>query len=95
MNKDDIVFKAIADSTRRVILDELAERNSQTLYELTARLIMKHNINMSRQGITKHLRILEKAELVTSKRKGRYKILIFNDEPIRKISQRWLNTLVE
>lgn len=89
MEKDSI-FKALADPTRRLILDELSERKEQTLYELCARLIMKHNVTMSRQAITKHLSILEEAGLVKSKRKGRYKLLIFNNAPIKKIGERWL-----
>lgn len=89
-SKTDIIFKALADSTRRLILDELSERNEMTLYELTARLIMKHNVSISRQGIAKHLSILEDAGLVFSKRKGKYRVLVFNNEPLKDILKGWI-----
>lgn len=89
MDKDKI-FKALADPTRRLMLDELSERPSQTFFELCARLSMKHKITMSRQAITKHLSILEEAGVVKSERKGRYKLLVFNNAPVRKIGERWL-----
>ena len=87
----DAIFKALADSTRRLILDELSERNELTLYELTARLIMKHNLTISRQGIAKHLSVLEDAGLVESKRKGKYRVLIFNNEPLKNLLEGWIN----
>lgn len=60
MNRDkDAIFKALGESTRRLILDELSERNELTLYELTVRLIMKHDLSISRQAIAKHLSVLE------------------------------------
>ncbi|MBD8025054.1 helix-turn-helix transcriptional regulator [Ureibacillus sp. Re31] len=91
MNRNtDIIFKALADSTRRLILDELSERNEMTLYELTARLIMKHNVSISRQGIAKHLSILEDAGLVFSKRKGKYRVLVFNNEPLKDLLKGWI-----
>ncbi|QDP41583.1 ArsR/SmtB family transcription factor [Radiobacillus deserti] len=91
MNWDkDAIFKALSDSTRRLILDELSERNGLTLYELTARLVMKHNLSISRQAIAKHLTILEAAELVKSKRKGKYRILIFDNEPLRNLLEGWV-----
>ena len=86
----DAVFKALADATRRHMLDELAERPEQTFYELCARLIMKHKISMSRQAMAKHLATLERAGLVRSKRRGRYKVLALDAGPIREISKRWL-----
>ena len=91
----DDIFKALADPTRRLILDELAARRSQTLYELCTRLIMKHKVQMSRQAIVKHLEILESAELVKSERQGRLKFLYFNDAPIRRISERWINRVIQ
>ena len=91
----DEIFRALADPTRRLILDELATRNSQTLYELCTRLIMKHRVQMSRQAIVKHLDILESAELVKSQRQGRLKFLYFNDAPLRKISERWINRVIQ
>ena len=86
----DVVFKALADSTRRLILDELSERNELTLYELTACLIMKHTLNISRQAIAKHLCVLDDAGLVKSKRKGKYRVLIFNNEPLKNLLKGWV-----
>lgn len=86
----DAIFKALADSTRRIILDELSERNELTLYELTARLTMNHNITISRQGIAKHLSILEDAGLLKSERKGKYRIIMFNNEPLKNLLKRWI-----
>jgi len=91
MNENkDAIFKALADPTRRLILDELSQRNELTLYELTARLIMKHNLNISRQAIAKHLSVLDDAGLVKSKRKGKYRVLIFNNEPLKNLLERWV-----
>ncbi len=86
----DLVFKALADPTRRLILDELSERKEQTLYELMARLIMRHEVAISRQAIAKHINVLEKAGLVSSEKRGKYRLLIFNDEPIKTVMNRWL-----
>ncbi|WP_054875581.1 ArsR/SmtB family transcription factor [Oxobacter pfennigii] len=86
----DAIFKALADSTRRLILDELSERNEQTLYELTARLITKHNLNISRQAISKHLSALDDAGLVKSKRKGKYRVLMFDNEPLKNLLKGWI-----
>jgi len=86
----DAIFKALSDSTRRLILDELSERNEVTLYELTVRLITKHNLNISRQAIAKHLSALDDAELVKSKRKGKYRVLIFNNEPLKDLLKGWI-----
>ena len=91
MNWDkDTIFKALGDSNRRLILDELSERNEMTLYELTARLIMKHELSISRQAITKHLNTLEDAGLVLSKRKGKYRVVIFNNEPLKDLLKGWI-----
>lgn len=87
---NDSIFKALADSTRRLILDELSEHNELTLYELTARLIMKHNLNISRQAIAKHLSVLDDAGLVKSKRKGKYRVLFFNNEPLKNLLEGWV-----
>lgn len=88
---EDAVFKALADPTRRLILDELAERPTQTLYELCARLIMKHQIAMSRQAIAKHLSNLEKAGLIHSEHHGKYRVISFENQPIIAITKRWYN----
>lgn len=90
----DEVFKALADPTRRLILDELAERRTQTLYELCVRLTMKHRVAMSRQAIAKHLAVLEDAGLVRASRRGRYKVLTFREGPIRKIAERWVRRVI-
>lgn len=87
----DTIFKALGDSTRRLILDELSDRNELTLYELTARLVMKHNLSISRQAITKHLNLLEDAGLVISERKGKYRVLMFNKEPLKNLLKGWVD----
>ncbi|MBK5445354.1 MULTISPECIES: ArsR/SmtB family transcription factor [unclassified Peribacillus] len=91
MNWDkDSIFKALGDSTRRLILDELSERNEQTLYELTVRLITKHDLSITRQAIAKHLSVLEDAGLVKSKREGKYRVVIFNNEPLKNLLKGWI-----
>lgn len=87
----DAIFKALADSTRRLILDELSDRNELTLYELTVSLIMKYNLAISRQAIAKHLSVLEEAGLIISKRKGKYRVLFFNKEPLKDLLKGWIN----
>jgi DNA-binding transcriptional ArsR family regulator len=84
------VFKALADPTRRHILDELTERNGQTLFEICARLATKHNLGLSRQAISQHLAVLEAAGLVVSRRQGRYKFHDLKTEPLEHIVTRWL-----
>ena len=83
------VFKALADPTRRTILDELAERDGQTLFELCSRLLMKHGIDSTRQAISQHLDVLEAAGLVQVKRDGRYKFHYHDSTPLREITERW------
>jgi DNA-binding transcriptional ArsR family regulator len=83
------VFKALADPTRRAILDELQERNDQTLFELCTRLTMKHGLGSSRQAISQHLEVLEEAGLVTTRRQGRYKFHSLDTSPLRAIGERW------
>ena len=83
------VFKALADPTRRTILDELAERNGQTLFELCSRLLMKHGIDSTRQAISQHLDVLEAAGLVQVKRDGRYKFHYLDSAPLKEITDRW------
>ncbi|KOT62980.1 ArsR/SmtB family transcription factor [Streptomyces rimosus] len=84
------VFKALADPTRRRILDELAERNGQTLFEICARLVTKHGLSLSRQAISQHLAVLESAGLVATRRQGRYKFHDLNTRPLEHIVTRWL-----
>lgn len=85
----DDLYRAIADATRRAILDELVERDGQTLFEICGRLTMKHGINSSRQAISQHLEVLESAGLVIATREGRYKFHWFNGDPLRAMTTRW------
>jgi DNA-binding transcriptional ArsR family regulator len=84
------VFKALADPTRRTILDELTERNGQTLFELCSRLATKHQLGSSRQAISQHLAVLEDAGLVETRKNGRYKFHDLKTEPLESIAARWL-----
>ena len=83
------VFKALADPTRRAILDELQERSGQTLFELCTRLMTRHGLGSSRQAVSQHLEVLEAAGLVRSRREGRYKFLDLDTSPLRTITDRW------
>jgi DNA-binding transcriptional ArsR family regulator len=83
------VFKALADPTRRAILDELQERNGQTLFELCARLIGRHGLGSSRQAVSQHLDVLEAAGLVRTRREGRYKFHDLDTSPLRAVVDRW------
>jgi DNA-binding transcriptional ArsR family regulator len=85
----DEVFKALADPTRRGLLDELFERDGQSLSELEAR------VDMTRFGVMKHLRVLEEAGLVTTQRRGREKLHFLNPVPIRLIHDRWVSKYAE
>ena len=87
---DDDLFKALADSTRRRILDELTERDGQTLFEICSRLSNKYQLGSSRQAISQHLDALEAAGLISTKREGRYKFHFINPGPLKKIAARWL-----
>ncbi|MFD8066180.1 ArsR/SmtB family transcription factor [Streptomyces parvulus] len=84
------VFKALADPTRRRILDELAERDGQSLFEICARLTAKHGLNLSRQAVSQHLAVLETAGLVVPRREGRYKFHDLDTQPLERIVTRWL-----
>ncbi len=86
------VFEALSAPARRAILDELHERNGQTLFELCARLTMKHGLGLTRQAISQHLDVLESAGLVTTKRESRYKFHYINTDPLKAIVERWLKT---
>jgi DNA-binding transcriptional ArsR family regulator len=83
------VFKALADPTRRAILDELQERSGQTLFELCSRLISRHGLSSSRQAVSQHLDVLEAAGLVRTRRAGRYKFHDLDTSPLRAIVDRW------
>jgi len=81
----DAVFKALADTSRRALLDQLHENNGQTLNQLCRHLWM------TRQGITKHLSVLIKAELVVPLWRGREKLHYLNPAPLKQISERWID----
>jgi len=83
------LYRALADPTRRTILDELTERNGQTLFEICTRLTMKHGLGSSRQAISQHLDVLESAGLVKTRRDGRYKFHFIDTSPLRRIAERW------
>ena len=85
----DEVFRALADPTRRQLLDELFARDGQTLTELESRL------PMTRFGVMKHLKVLEEAHLVTTKRRGREKLHFLNPVPIRLVHDRWVSKYAE
>ena len=85
MTDDDRVFKALADPTRRFLLDRLYERDGRTLTELESEL------EMTRFGVMKHLRLLEDAGLVIARRSGREKLHFLNPVPIRLIHDRWID----
>jgi len=85
----DPLFKALADPTRRAILDELTDKNGQTLFEICGRLAMKHGLGSTRQAISQHLAVLEDAGLVSTRREGRYKFHHLDTTPLRSIVERW------
>ena len=84
------VFRALDDETRRLILDELAARDGQTLFEICTLLTTRHGLGSTRQAISQHLAVLEDAGLVVTERRGRLKFHYFNSEPLAAITQRWL-----
>src|ERR1700712_1779769 len=89
MTDDDRVFKALADPTRRLLLDRLFARDGRTLTELESEL------EMTRFGVMKHLRVLEDAELIVTRRSGREKMHFINPVPIRLIHDRWIDKFTE
>ena len=86
---DDRVFRALADPTRRLLLDRLFERDGRTLSELESQ------VEMTRFGVMKHLRLLEEAGLVATRREGREKLHFLNPVPIRLIHDRWIDKYTE
>jgi DNA-binding transcriptional ArsR family regulator len=82
---DDLVFKALADPTRRLLLDRLFGRDGRTLTELESQL------EMTRFGVMKHLKVLEQAGLVVPRKRGREKLHFLNPVPIRQIHDRWID----
>ena len=89
MTDDDLVFRALADPTRRFLLDQLFVRDGRTLTELESEL------EMTRFGVMKHLRVLEEAGLVVPRRQGREKLHFLNPVPIRLIHDRWIDKYAE
>ena len=89
MHDDDRVFKALADPTRRHLLDRLYKRDGRTLSELESEL------EMTRFGVMKHLRVLEDAGLVVTRREGREKLHFLNVVPIRLVHDRWIDKFTE
>jgi len=83
------VYRALADPTRRLILDELLLSDGQTLFEICGRLSMRHGSTSTRQAVSQHLAVLEEAGLVRSHRDGRTKIHHLDTEPLRTIIERW------
>ncbi len=83
------LYRAIADPTRRAIIDELLERDGQTLFEICSRLAMKHRLASSRQAVSQHLDVLEAAGLIRTRREGRYKFHTLHREPLKAIVERW------
>lgn len=83
------IYEALAAPARRAILDELVQRDGQTLFEICTRLAMMHGLAMSRQGVSQHLEILESAGLVVARREGRYKFHHLDTRPLKEIGNRW------
>jgi DNA-binding transcriptional ArsR family regulator len=84
-------FRAFADGTRRVIVEELADRAEQTMYELCVRLVMKHGIDMTRQAVSKHLAVLEDAGIVKTRQKGKFRMIKFSGRAHLQAVQDWLD----
>lgn len=84
------MFRALADPTRRLILDALRRRDAQTLFELCARLATEHGVGSSRQAVSQHLTVLEDAGLITVRRQGRYRFHHLDTTPLHAITERWL-----
>jgi DNA-binding transcriptional ArsR family regulator len=83
------VFQALAAPARRAILDELADRDGQTLFEICARLTGRHGLGLTRQAVSQHLDVLERAGLISTRREGRYKFHHLDTAPLDEIVRRW------
>lgn len=83
------IYRALADETRRALLDELLSRDRQTLFELCSKLAMNHDLTPSRQAVAQHLDVLEAAGLVHSERNGRYRFHTIDTSPLAEILVRW------
>jgi DNA-binding transcriptional ArsR family regulator len=91
MNREK-VFEALSHPVRQLILDECSKRQSMTLYECMTQLIMTHDVAISRQAVSKHLTVLEEADLIRSKKEGKYKVLYFHPKPLQGLLDRWLES---
>ena len=83
------IFEALVAPARRAILDELHDRNGQTLFEICTRLTMKHGLGLTRQAVSQHLDALESAGLIRTRRQGRYKFHDLDARPLQAIVKRW------
>ena len=92
-NDDDLVFKALADPVRRLLLDALFQRDGRSLGELEEIVNAEHE--MTRFGVAKHLRVLEAANLVVTRKEGRSKVHRLNPVPIQQIHRRWIGKYTE
>lgn len=90
---DDAVYRALADPVRRLLLDTLFQRDGRPLGELEA--AVNEHVEMTRFGVAKHLKVLEEAELVVSRKQGREKLHHLNPVPIQRIHQRWIGKYTE
>ncbi len=85
------VFDALGAPARRAILDVLSARDDQTLFEIVNRLLADHDLDLTRQAISQHLRVLEEVGLVRSRRAGRYRFHTIDTGPLRDALARWLD----
>jgi DNA-binding transcriptional ArsR family regulator len=93
VDADDLVFRALADPVRRLLLDALFQRDGRSLGELE--VAVNQHVEMTRFGVAKHLRLLEQADLVISRKQGRAKLHHLNPVPIQQIHQRWIGKYTE
>ena len=93
MDADDLVFRALADPVRRLLLDTLFQRDGRSLAELEA--AVNEHVEMTRFGVAKHLRLLEQADLIVTRKQGRSKLHHLNPVPIQQIHHRWIGKYTE
>ena len=91
----ELLFRALADSTRRRLLEEMDERDGQTLFELHVRLVSWHGLAISRQALSKHLGVLEEAGVLRTEWQWRSKHHFLEREPLRRVWRLWLGPLAE
>jgi DNA-binding transcriptional ArsR family regulator len=89
VDSEAALFRALADRSRRLILDELVARPRQTLFEICSRLATRHGVTSTRQAVSQHLDVLEAAGLVHSRREGRYRFFELDTSPLHAIAERW------